>query len=192
MKSVPLLRTGDVIGFSSWDWLDVMINITTYGIPGISVNHVGIVGDYKDEKVIFEAGTLCSAPCIIQGPVFLKTQVHRLNDLYRGYWGRLYHYPLVDPLDYHQRQTLNDFLIGEVGKSYDFLGAVRSAGSWWSYFQGIRYPGDDSRLFCSEFCAMAHRKIGLFRTINPSKWNPNAFVRAEYEQGILQRRIRFK
>ena len=51
---------------------------------------------------------------------------------------------------------------------------------------------DVTTIFCSEWCCAAHTAIGLFRTDNVSRWNPNRFVRTERRQGILLKPRRLK
>ena len=47
-------------------------------------------------------------------------------------------------------------------------------------------------IFCSEWCCAAHAHIGVFRTDNVSRWNPNRFVRVERRAHILRKPRRLK
>ena len=183
-------QIGDLIGFSGSDWLSAGINLTTYGVPGWSLSHVGIVGEYRDEVVLFESTTLSELPCLVQGKVVSGAQVHPIEDRLAGYTGRVWHYPLYRSLYKHERLRLNEFLCSRVGTPYDAIGAFRSAGVGYSWIESWLQPADLSSLFCSEWCAAAHAATGIFANAHVSRWNPNRFVRAERRAGILRRRIR--
>lgn len=183
-------NVGDIIGFSGHDWLSAGINLATYGIPGFSLSHVGIVGEYQNEKVLFESTTLSELPCLMQGRVVSGAQVHRIEERLAGYAGRAWHYPLYRTLYTHERRRLNAFLYAHVGTPYDTIGAFRSAGIGYSLIESKLRRADLSSLFCSEWCAAAHATIGLFATGHVSRWNPNRFVRYERRAGILKRRVR--
>ncbi len=183
----PTIKPGDIIGFTGVGWECVGINILTYGIPWYHLAHVGIVGEYYGELLLFESTTLSDVPCVIQSKLFDGVQAVRLDDRLDGYGGRVWHYPLHRPLYKHERQRLNSFLISRVGTDYDKSGAVRAGGLAWSWYKSLLYDEDLSSLFCSELCAAAHNHVGIMKTGNVSSWNPNRFVRHERNSGILTR-----
>lgn len=187
------LKPGDLVGFSSWDWSGVIINIGTYGVPFIHLSHIGIMAEHMGKLVLFESTTLCPIPCMIQGKRVGGAQAHPLEDRIETYPGRVYHYPLMKSLNCAPAIDLSNFLHSQIGRPYDMLGAVHSGGKVFSYLESLfRKSNDASSLYCSEWCALAHHEIGLFRTRSASKWSPNALVRAEYEQEIIEKRIRLK
>ena len=67
-----------------------------------------------------------------------------------------------------------------------------SAGKAWSWFESLLHEEDLGHIFCSELCAAAHREIGMLRTDNVSRWNPNRFVRYERWERILAKPWRLK
>jgi hypothetical protein len=75
---------------------------------------------------------------------------------------------------------------------YDEMGAFRSAGIGLSWIESLFREEDLTTIFCSEWCCAAHTEIGIFRTDNVSRWNPNRFVRTERRQGILLKPRRLK
>jgi hypothetical protein len=182
-------NVGDLIGFSGHDWLSAGINLGTYGIPGLSLSHVGIIGEHHGKIVLFESTTLSKLPCLVQGKVVSGAQVHDIADRLDSYRGRAWHYPLYRSLFPHERRALNQFLFAHVGRPYDAIGAFRSAGIGFSLVESMLRRADLGSLFCSEWCAAAHATIGLFPTGNVSRWNPNRLVRAEQRAGILKPRV---
>jgi hypothetical protein len=192
MKDNLQPRPGDLIGFSGQDFVGTFINLTTYGIPFWDLSHVGIIGEYKGELLLFESNTFDPSPCVIQGKQFAGTQAHRLDAQLRDYRGKVWHYPLVTPLYSHERKRLNNFLHDTIGVPYDKIGAFRSGGIGWSFVESLFRSSDLSAIFCSEWCAAAHCEIGRFNTDNVSRWSPNKLVRTERRQSILGKSRRMK
>jgi len=188
----PELKVGDIISFSGWKLHSIIINLCSYGIPFLSASHVGIIGEYEGESLLFESTTLSTVPCVIQGKPFKGTQAVRLEDRLANYTGRVWHYPLYRRLFDAEAERLNQFLVGHIGISYDLIGAVRAGGEAWSWFESLLHDEDLGHIFCSELCAAAHREIGLIRTDNVSRWNPNRLIRHERWERILAKPWRLK
>jgi len=168
----PSIKAGDIIAFSGRGWDSILINLCSYGIPFWSISHVGIIGEHEAKLVLFE-----STPA--QG---LSTcDEDRLAD----YPGRVWHYPLYRRLYAAESDRLNQFLMDHLGIPYDHIGAIRSGGAAWSWFESLLRDEDLSHIFCSELCAASHREIGMIRTDNVSRWNPNRFIRYERREKIL-------
>lgn len=189
---IPFLRSGDIIGFSGDSWLSAGINLGTYGIPFWGLSHLGIIGELDGRCVLFESTTLSDLPCLIQGKKVDGTQAHEIIKCLEAYKGKVWHYPLSRLLYPFEKNRLNEFLWKHVGKSYDMIGAFRTGGVGFSWLEGKLRREDLSSLFCSEYCVAAHRCIGIFKTGNVSRWNPNRFVRAERRKGILKKPTRIK
>ena len=187
----PEPKAGDIIGFSGDSWPSALINILTYGTPFWGISHVGIIGEHKGELLLFESTTLTDIPCVIQGMPFKGTQAVRLEDRLKQYSGRAWHYPIYRPL-FVEAKRLNQFLVDHIGIDYDYIGAVRAGGKAWSWFESLLHEEDLSFIFCSELCAAAHREVGLLRTDNVSRWNPNRFIRHERREKILRKPWRLK
>ena len=75
---------------------------------------------------------------------------------------------------------------------YDKLGAVRSAGVGLSWIESLLHRDNLNSIYCSEWCCDAHTYIGVFRTDNVSRWNPNRFVRTERRIQVLRTPGRLK
>lgn len=179
------IKPGDLIGFSGRAWESALINLLTYGIPRHHISHVGIIGEYYDELVVFESNQL-DMPCLVQKKISQGVQAAWIEDRLR-YDGKLWHYPLTRQLYPHEATRLNSFLLSRIGTNYDMRGAVRAAGLAWSWWKSLFHPEDLSSLFCSELCAAAHSHVGLLRTTNVSRWSPNRLIRYERHRGILHR-----
>lgn len=188
----PEIKTGDLIGFSGQRWPSVVINLFSYGIPFWSISHVGIMGEHQGEPLLFESTTLSDLPCVLQGKPFKGTQACRLDERLASYTGRIWHYPLYRRLFVAEAERLNQVLIDHIGISYDHIGAVRAGGKAWSWFESFLHEEDLGHIFCSELCAAAHREIGMLRTDNVSRWNPNRLIRYERRERILAKPWRLK
>ena len=183
----PEIQTGDIIAFSGRGWPSILINLFTYGVPFWHISHVGIIRRHQGELLLFESTTLSDLPCVIQGRPFRGTQAVRLNDRLKEYSGRAWHYPLYRQMFEAESERLNGFLADHIGIPYDYIGAVRSGGIGWSWLESLLHQEDLSYIFCSELCAAAHRQIGMLRTDNVSRWNPNRFIRHERRERILRK-----
>lgn len=191
-NSRPAPKAGDIVGFSGDSWLSFGINLATYGIPFWSLSHVGIVAEHEGELLLFESTSLSELSCVIQGKPVRGTQAHRLDECVQAYGGRVWHYPLYRPLYPQENKRLSRFLLEYLGKDYDAIGAFRAGGIGWSWLESKLRPQDLSSLFCSEYCAAAHARIGIFRTDHAGRWSPNRLVRTERLRGVLRRPWRLK
>ncbi len=182
-----MYKNGDLIAFSGFGRASVVVNLVTYGIPYWHASHVGIIGTYKGEQLLFESTSLSNIPCVIQDKSFRGVQAVRLQDRLDTYYGRVWHYPIYRRLFGVESERLNDFLIDKVGIDYDLVGGMRSTGVGLSWVES-RLRGEDlSSLFCSEYISAAHRCIGLLRTDNASSWSPNKLIRHERRDKTLSR-----
>jgi hypothetical protein len=188
--SEKLLRPGGILAFSGFNPTSDIINLGTWGIPRLSVSHVGIIGRYCNENVLFESTTLNDIPCLIQGKPVHGTQAHRVADRLATYVGRVWYFPLYRELYEHEEQRLSQFLIADIGKSYDLQGALWAGGL--GLLDYLIFKPDYHALFCSEWVASAHAAIGILQTADGSRWNPNYLTRYEHNSGILKDCLRFK
>lgn len=184
-ETAPAVKVGDLIGFTGIGWECVAINLLTYGIPHWHIAHMGIIGEYHGDPLLFESTTLSNVPCVVQGKLFDGVQAVHLEDRLCGYPGKVWHYPLHRPLYEHESYRLNAFLLSRIGTTYDPSGALRAGGKLWSWWKSFLHEEDVSSLFCSELCAAAHTHIGLMRTGNVSRWSPNRLLRYERAQDIV-------
>jgi hypothetical protein len=181
----PEVKVGDLIGFTGVGWECHAINILTYGIPNYHIAHLGIIGEYSNELLMFESTTLSNLQCVIQGKMFDGVQAVHLEDRCEGYPGKIWHYPLHRTLYKHEATRLNQFLTSRIGTRYDTRGALRAGGKLWSWWKSLLHEEDISSLFCSELVAATHTHVGLIRTGSVSRWNPNRLLRYERAQNIL-------
>jgi len=192
-RSAPTIRPGDIIGFSGQCFISDFINVATYGIPRWGISHVGVMGEAPDGRLLlFESTTLDGLPCEITGERFDGTQAHLLDAVVEAYRGKIWRYPLYRSLYENERRRLTRFLMGTIHTPYDEMGAFRSGGAGLSWIESLFREQDLGKIFCSEWCCAAHTAVGIFRTDNVSRWNPNRFVRTERRQGILLKPRRLK
>jgi hypothetical protein len=187
------IKPGDIIGFSGDNWISALVNVATYGIPFWSLSHCGIMGHAADGRLmLFESTQLDDLPCEITGEIFHGTQAHVLEHVVHAYKGKVWHYPLFRSLYPDEDARLTEFLMGTIHTPYDQLGAFRSAGVGLSWIESLLHRANLNSIFCSEWCCAAHTFIGLFRTDNVSRWNPNRFVRRERLIHVLRQPVRLK
>jgi hypothetical protein len=199
LATIDQLAIGDIVGYSGDGCLSDLINVATYGIPRWGISHVGIVGEYtfsgttKPELLLFESTQSTSdLPCAISGKPFAGSQAFRIAPRVSEYKGKVWHYPLCRPLYFFEKSRLNSYLLKTLHTPYDEMGAFRSAGIGLSWIESLFREQNLTSIFCSEWVAAAHVAIGLFRSDNVSRWNPNRFVRTERQEHILRKRRRLK
>lgn len=185
-------KVGDILGFSSYSWSGVIINLGTYAIPFFGYSHVGIVGEYKGQKVLYESTSLCPQKCLIQGKIVSGVQAHEISERVSTYYGKVYKHSLVRGLGLMDQDTLNTYLQKWIGANYDTIGALRSAGVLLSWFESKIRPEDLTSLFCSELVAAALREVGFSQLENASRWSPNNLIRYCRKECILSKPERLR
>jgi len=190
---LPEAKAGDIVGFSGRSWISAAVNVATYGIPLYGLSHVGVLANSPDGKLrLFESTSLDGdSPCEILGKSVCGTQAHSLDAVLKRYRGKAWLYPLYRSLYPAEDQRLTEFLMGTLGRPYDALGALRSAGIGLSWAESLLHPASLHMIFCSEQVAAAYADIGLHATDNVSRWSPNRLCRhlRRYEILLKPRRI---
>ena len=120
----------------------------------------------------------------------LMDEAVRLEDRLAAYKGRAWLYPLYRPLFDAEQQKLNAFLRYYIGTKYDSIGAIRSGGKFFSWFESLLHEENLESIFCSELCMAVQEHIGLIETNNVSRWNPNRLIKHERKTGIITKRWR--
>lgn len=187
---MKIIKPGDMLGFSGYDLSGIGINLGSGGLPFFGLSHIGIIARYNGILRLFESTTLCKLPCIIQGKSVSGAQVHDIKRRCEGYNGKVYNLRLKKELTPEQSKKLTNFLVKDVGKPYDLLGAGISGGWFLRKIKAILRPQDLNNLFCSEWCASALNEIDVFHTGNASTWNPNSLYRESKRRGICHKKKR--
>jgi len=189
-----VIKAGDIIGFSGYNWISAGVNIATYGIPLWDLSHVGVMANTPDKRLlIFESTTLDgNHPCEITGKPIAGTQAHHLERIIKLYHGAVWHYPLYRPLYAWEDERFIEFLMGTIGTPYDEMGAFRSAGVGFSWIESLFREQNLTTIFCSEWIAAAYTYVGLHPMDNVSRWNPNRLARHLRGDGILGKARRLK
>ena len=209
------IKAGDLIGFSGSSWGSVTICLGTYGIPWWSLSHVGVVGDVfvgdlnypsslrgvRDEcsapgtaakHLLFESTIGSERSCVIRGGLRRGTQAHWPHWSVGTYKGKVWHYPLYRHLRPLESVLFTKYLIDNLGKDYDLIGAMRSGGVGLSWIETMFREEDLSSLFCSEYVAAAYSHVKLLDSRSASRWNPARLVRRLRRKGILLKPRRLK
>ena len=189
---LPHFQCGDLLGFSGYNAGSAAINLVTLGVPFWSLSHVAIVGQYRNRKVLFESTTLNDQPCLITGRKIKGVQCHAIRSRIEDYSGAVWHYPLTRPLFEHELVRLQEFLNSKVGLPYNEIGAVRVGGIILPIIENYLSEESRSSLFCSELCAAAYNRIGVFPTAYCGRWSPNHLSRAMIRIGLLHPPARLK
>ncbi len=160
-------------------------------LSGRWFSHIGICArdphDDRGRVLLFESTTLCDLPCEISRRKTPGTQAHLPADRIASYPGKVWRLRLSirEALAEPQSQRLSDFLLSEIGKPYDYAGAMISAtrrlrlASW-------LYPTMD-RLFCSYYVMAALKDIGkVDKDLNPRAYNPARVARNLQVWGTYQ------
>lgn len=199
------LRPGDVLGFSACSLSGAVINLTTKGIPCWGLSHVAIVCEAPTESdrpglVLCESTTLHRSPCVVTRRVVSGVQFQGIDQRVRTYRGKVWHYPLAEPLNLLETLLLTKYCQQQAGKSYDWRGAVGARDLFWGRVRRIicaslgRCGREQAMhyLFCSELVAGALNDLGRFRTLHADHWSPNRLARAGLDRGTFAKPVRIK
>lgn len=182
------LRPGDVIGFSSHSPIDALINLATWGVPGIGISHVAIAAPHPEwagQLLLYESTTQSPLACAITGKSIEGVQAHRIDDRLSNYNGALWRYELERPLSPTKAACLGEYCGRMIGIPYDAVGAFRSR-ELTCVERWLFRKEDVSAVFCSEFAAAALRYTGELRSRNVSRFNPNRLCRELVRRGVCK------
>lgn len=187
------LKAGDIIGFSGRSGWSALINLCTGGIPLWSLSHVGIMAHSRDGRLLlWESTDDSDLECDVSKKKVAGVQAHEIGKLIDAYNGRMWVYRLYRPLFRHENQRLTEFLHNHIGKNYDECGAIRAGGYIFSLVQSLLHNEDFASFFCSELAAAPLSQLGIFPTINASRWSPNKLMRAMRRRGLVYSPERIK
>lgn len=132
---------------------------------------------FESQFVVFESTTMCTTPCLLMGRPVRGVQVHTVADRVYEYPGKVWLWPVLD--EYALEQWLEDrlarFLLKNVGKEYDDVGAVISATHLTKWLLGWRE--DLNKVFCDELGGAAMKAISFFPPGNSSLRPPRTFMK---------------
>ena len=144
-------------------------------------SHVGICArdpHNRGRVLIFESTTLCDLPCAITGKKEKGVQAHFPSERIRNYPGKVWRLaPTIHyALKWQQGARLTDFLMSEIGKPYDYEGAMISATNWLRLCEWM-YPTLD-KVFCSYLCMAALKYCEMVdKDLNPRAYSPARMAR---------------
>ena len=191
--SVTEIKPGDILAFTGEGFVSALINLGSFGIPGIHASHVGIVAEHADRGLfVFESTMIFGGnrPCRITGKKQDGVRAVYLEDVFTRP-GRIYHYPLRVALSPYARYRLAAHLESVLGVRYDIRGAARSGGFFLRSFFELLFKSDLTSIYCSELTDSAHSYAGVLESVRRFR-SPNAFLRGERRQAVLLKPIRLK
>lgn len=192
MFAVNGAKEGDVFGFSGKGFISDVINIGTYGLPRWGLSHIGIISSWRGRRYLFESTTLNGGKRdAITGKPVSGVQAHRLEDILARP-GKVWRYPLVDPLTSRQKRRLSKDMMEHLGQPYDYVGAARSGGFLLRLFEKCVRQEDLDTLFCSELVAHTLTDLGIAEYTNASSQSPNSLARDLVKTGLCWKRKRIK
>jgi hypothetical protein len=133
------------------------------------ISHVGIVAPHPsaDKLILYESTTLNAHPCLLMGKTIKGIQAHKLGQRRESYRGRILVARVRNgfQLDEGHRMALSDWLVGQVGREYNTLGAVVSGSRVLKrLLVPIQLTHGWLHGFCSELVLLGLKRVSL---VNP-------------------------
>lgn len=186
-------KAGDMLAVSSKSFTSGLIQMGSLSLPNIGplgkwgwsgASHVIILAPVWGELLAYESTSFPRPPCIRTGrenPT--GVQAHRIADIFDGH-GDVWHYPLRRPLYPHEEERLIAAVDACLGRSYDFLGAGKSAGGLLSRLANRLKGNEDMReIFCSELVLWTWIQTGIAQNKHAGG-NPTWLCRYALAKGI--------
>jgi hypothetical protein len=183
---------GDLLAFAGSGFESRTIALATCRpwqlMAGWWFSHLGICARGPSSKVLlFESTTLTDLACeIVHRPV-KGTQAHTPGERIKSYNGSVWRLRLStrEMLTEPEERRLWEFLLAEIGKPYDYAGAL-VAGTWRLRACRWFYPRLD-KLFCSDLVLAALKDIRkVDHGLNPRSYSPARAVRDLAYWGVYQ------
>jgi hypothetical protein len=151
-------------------------------------SHIGICArGPRGQVLVWESTTLCDLPCEIMKRKVRGVQAHLPRERLSHYDGAAWRLRLAtrDALTEQEGLRLSDFLMSEIGRPYDYEGAMISA-TWRLRLCRALYPTLD-KLFCSFYVMAALKDIGkVDKDLNPRAYSPARVARDLMYWGTYQ------
>lgn len=169
-----MYKHGDIVAFQTPGLTSAVIRAVTFG----SVSHVGIVSDHAGRLALYESTTLAagSQPCVVAGRAVKGVQVHWIEEI-ANRPGKVWRYPIAKALDEKESRRLKIFLVSQLGKDYDYAGALSSGPRLLRWASWLLKEESLNSVFCSELCAAAYHRLLRFDIRTASVYNPNNMLR---------------
>lgn len=171
-----MFQSGDVLGFVGRGWLSAFINLVTFGIPRVSISHVGLIIVEENDVYVVES---------LLGKGVVKRPY---SESVRG--ETVYLYPLSRETYAHEDRRIRRVANSIVGVPYSERKAFW-AGGFLTHIIGYWTMRENSRgLFCSEAVSLVLSEAGPLSTGSFSSWSPNRLVRHLVRAGICERPVK--
>jgi hypothetical protein len=157
-------------------------------LAGQWFSHLGICArGPRGQVLVWESTTLCDLPCEIMKRKVRGVQAHIPRQRLSRYDGAAWRLRLAtrEALTEQDSLRLSDFVMSEIGRPYDYEGAMISA-TWRLRLCRTLYPTLD-KLFCSFFVLAALKDIGkVDKDLNPRAFSPARTARDLMYWGTYQ------
>lgn len=151
---------GDVILFGGKGWLSRMIRWGTRS----PVSHAGIITRIGDRVMVSDSTQMGDRIGVFTRP---------MSDVLEAYPGRVWWLPLSGPARARMNHTeFNKYLDQTKEAEYDIWQCCRAGFRALTGFNIGGVKEDASKVFCSEFVAIALKRAGVYRFINASVITP--------------------
>ena len=192
------LKAGDILGFSSYTWDGVWINLGTWRVPFFGRSHIAIlveVPERSGELVICEATMSCPDSCLVAERLVSGVQFQPIGRRLRKYRGAVWLYPLAEEFGPSSARStaLTRIALELIGKPYDLAGAIRArkAGFGWLERVLIRRPEDLNAYYCAELVLKLLRDVNRVMMLNVSNYSPNTAF-SLLRRGVVDRPRRLR
>jgi hypothetical protein len=183
---------GDLLLFSGRGlesrWIAAVTCSPRQLLAGQWFSHVGICArDPRGRVLLWESTTLCDLPCEITRRKVRGTQAHLPRERLACYAGTAWRLRLAEreTLTEQESLRLSDFVMSEIGRPYDYEGAMISA-TWRLRLCRTLYPTLD-KLFCSFYVLAALKDVGkVDKDLNPRAYSPARAARDLMYWGAYQ------
>lgn len=178
-----MYKHGDIVAFQTPGLTSAVIRAVTFG----SVSHVGIVSDHAGRLALYESTTLAagSQPCVVAGRAVKGVQVHWIEEI-ANRPGKVWRYPIAKALDEKESRRLKIFLVSQLGKDYDYAGALSSGPRLLRWASWLLKEESVSSIFCSELVARAYARLLRWEIKNADCYNPNNLLRRLSRRGCVK------
>ncbi len=142
------------------------------------------------DRLVAESTTLSHLADYTPGCVKSGVQAHPLKDRLTEHRGRIWHYPLPEPLGNFKSKLLWDGYRRHLHAKYEYAGAWHARRTPRSRLIR-RLSGEDlNSLYSPEFVVAMYRYAGILDWQNASKYSPNALCQRLVETGVCKPRRR--
>lgn len=162
---MDIVKPGDIIAFSGNSPISKLIKYITRS----NISHLGIAVElptkiYTKSKYMFESTSIGVSKNPLQGRLERAIENNEAD--------KIWMLPLKKELRNSQSKALSEFLNNQIGKSFDYIQAIKSAFDEFDPNPFTYAEENFNEFFCSELVASALEKSKVISNINASEVTP--------------------